>query len=541
MAKRIIVCSDGTGNTAIKGRGTNVFKLFEAVDLNGHRYDPTLTPQIAIYDDGVGTEDFKPLKVFAGATGWGLSRNVKHLYKELARVYDPGDEIYMFGFSRGAFTVRTLAGFIATCGLVDPRRLDEHTFRALDRSVNRAYAAYRKCYRPWLWQLVSKPSKDAGKEFKKQYAVTADVEIRFLGVWDTVDAVGLPFHISDIINAVFYRFKFPDLRLTPIVKRACQALSIDDQRESFRPLLWQQTDTDETRIEQVWFAGAHSNVGGGYPKQGMSLVALDWMLGEAHRAGGHGLRIVENDRATFSEHASVDDKLYDPRAGLGIFYRWKIRDIARLCAAHGVVPKVHVSVLERVAHGTDDYAPGNVPGSALVTITPPANDQHHDLARQRALNVQAVLRTLPGASLLPDVRYAIAIGVLSYYVYLVSCTLVILEASRLSPESVFTDSWLAITTAGTLAWNLLTQPGETAIAIARRLWQEPRLTALMAAGFAASYVLSLVADRRMSAFFSDAWFTKQTDLREALKRARAEAGGPADAHAVVSMNPTAAL
>jgi uncharacterized protein (DUF2235 family) len=110
MAKRIIVCSDGTGNTAIKGRGTNVFKLFEAVDLNGHRYDPTLTPQIAIYDDGVGTENFKPLKIFAGATGWGLSRNVKHLYKELARVYDPGDEIYMFGFSRGAFTVRTLAG-----------------------------------------------------------------------------------------------------------------------------------------------------------------------------------------------------------------------------------------------------------------------------------------------------------------------------------------------------------------------------------------------------------------------------------------------
>ncbi len=123
----------------------------------------------------------------------------------------------------------------------------------------------------------------------------ADVEIRFLGVWDTVDAVGLPFHISDIINALFYRFKFPDLHLTPIVQRACQALSIDDQRESFRPLLWRQAPEDVDRIEQVWFAGAHSNVGGGYPKQGMSLVALDWMLAEAHRAGGHGLRIVEDD------------------------------------------------------------------------------------------------------------------------------------------------------------------------------------------------------------------------------------------------------
>jgi uncharacterized protein (DUF2235 family) len=123
MAKRIVVCSDGTGNTSIKGRGTNVFKLFEAVDLNGHRFDAVLTPQIALYDDGVGTEDFKPLKIFAGLTGFGLSRNVRRLYKELARVYDPGDEIYMFGFSRGAFTVRTLVGFIATCGVINPQNL----------------------------------------------------------------------------------------------------------------------------------------------------------------------------------------------------------------------------------------------------------------------------------------------------------------------------------------------------------------------------------------------------------------------------------
>jgi uncharacterized protein (DUF2235 family) len=108
MAKRIVICSDGTGNTAIKGRGTNVFKLFEAVDLTGHRFDPSVTPQIALYDDGVGTENFKPIKIFAGATGYGLGRNAKQLYKELVRIYDPGDEIYMFGFSRGAFTVRTL-------------------------------------------------------------------------------------------------------------------------------------------------------------------------------------------------------------------------------------------------------------------------------------------------------------------------------------------------------------------------------------------------------------------------------------------------
>ncbi len=133
MAKNIIVCSDGTGNTAIKGRGTNVFKIFESVDLNRHRFDPQLVPQIAIYDDGVGTDDFKPLKLLGGATGCGLSRNVKQLYKELCRVYDPGDRIFLFGFSRGAFTVRTLAGLICTCGILDTRAPAQDTASALER------------------------------------------------------------------------------------------------------------------------------------------------------------------------------------------------------------------------------------------------------------------------------------------------------------------------------------------------------------------------------------------------------------------------
>jgi uncharacterized protein (DUF2235 family) len=119
MVKNIVICSDGTGNTAIKGRGTNVFKLYEAVDLEGHKADPAKVPQIAFYDDGVGTQRLKPLAVLGGAFGWGLSRNVKQLYASLARTYDPGDRIYLFGFSRGAFTVRTLAGLIANCGIVD--------------------------------------------------------------------------------------------------------------------------------------------------------------------------------------------------------------------------------------------------------------------------------------------------------------------------------------------------------------------------------------------------------------------------------------
>ena len=132
--KHIVICADGTGNTTIKGRGTNVFKLYEAVDQVGHRLTPALTPHVALYHDGVGTESVKWLRILTGATGWGLSRNVKQLYGELARVYAPGDKIFLFGFSRGAFTVRTLAGLINACGILDLSRYStQRRLRPRDR------------------------------------------------------------------------------------------------------------------------------------------------------------------------------------------------------------------------------------------------------------------------------------------------------------------------------------------------------------------------------------------------------------------------
>ena len=139
--KNIVICSDGTGNSAIKDRGTNVFKLYEAVDFNGHLNNPMLTPQIAFYDDGVGTETFKPLKLLGGAFGWGLSRNVRNLYAALVRSYDPGDKIFLFGFSRGAFTVRTLGGFITACGILNRSRYP--TDADLVKTVEEAYEVYQ--------------------------------------------------------------------------------------------------------------------------------------------------------------------------------------------------------------------------------------------------------------------------------------------------------------------------------------------------------------------------------------------------------------
>jgi len=521
--KNIVVCSDGTGNSAIKGRGTNVFKLFEAIDLNGHRTDPTLVPQVALYDDGVGTENFKPIRVFAGATGYGLSRNVKQLYKELVRIHDPVDRIFLVGFSRGAFTVRTLAGLIATCGILNVSRFP--TRAALDAAVDRAYGVYRQRYRTALVRLVrGDPDPAAIERFKRECCHEGPVTIRFIGVWDTVDAVGLPFHLGDLLNLVIYRFKFPDHYLSPSVERACHALAIDDERHSFHPLLWKLKDEpDQQRIEQVWFAGAHSNVGGGYPKQGVSLVALDWMLHKAEKAG---LRVLATDRRFYLEHANVDDKVYDPRAGVGVFYRWKPRDIAKMCAVNNVKPTLHLSVLERIAHGTEDYTPGNLAPDARVVITPTGDSDADAIAQTRAGAVETVLHAAHsriGKSLLSLLPRWIAVGRLSYYVYLATCVAVVLVASAPQGAGAWWHPWAWLTSAASLLYAVATFQGAELVGTFKRLSTSPALLGVLAAGFLVSYVLSLLSDRRMSAVFSQFWHEQQPKLRTALKAARAAA------------------
>jgi len=373
--KNIVICADGTGNTTIKGRGTNVFKLYEAVDQTGHLVTPGLTPQVARYHDGVGTESLKWYRVLTGATGWGLSRNVKQLYGEIARAYAPGDKIFLFGFSRGAFTVRTLAGLIHACGILDLGKYP--TNEEFDAAVEDAYREYRRGYNSWLTGIFHKTKKlDATRlaELRSKFSVeipefqpgAKGKLIEFMGVWDTVDAVGLPLRAADFINRVIYAFKFPDRILNNSVAHACHALALDEERESFAPVLWDELKTeDPTRIEQVWFAGVHSNVGGGYPRQGMSLVPFDWIMSKAE-APPHNLRFVPAERLMYRYHADVDDKMYDSRGGLGVFYRWLPRDVQRVCADNGVTPRVHRSVFERIARNTEGYAPGSVPADPEV-------------------------------------------------------------------------------------------------------------------------------------------------------------------------------
>jgi uncharacterized protein (DUF2235 family) len=530
MPKNIIICSDGTGNTAIKDRGTNVFKMFEAIDLNGHRINPFLDPQVAFYDDGVGTETLLPLKLLGGAFGFGLAKNVRNLYMDLVRVYDPGDattpadRIYLFGFSRGAFTVRTLGGLIGKCGVLDRDNLP--TTDALRAAVRKAYSTYRQSYRTWLGGVLNRilvglrlrrPDADAMADFKRAHSIPGEVRIRFIGVWDTVDAVGGPFHTSDVINAVFHRFKFPDRILSDKVDQAVHALSIDEARAAFGPVLWEA----KSNVEQVWFAGVHTNVGGGYPKQGMSLVTLDWMMQKAQQ---HGLRILSDDRKNYWDHGNVDDKMYDSRAGLGVFYRWKPRNMQRLCIDQktAMPPAVHLSVLERIAHGTDGYAPGTLAPDASITFTPSGNDNQNAALILRAQAAKSALDaafTRSGSDL-QKVRGTVFIGRVAYYIYVLSCLAAFLAASVPPDAGSRRNPWIVLNNAGTLIYDMVTLQWAPLFDAAKRLFTDPKLVGTLLTGFAVAGVLAHYVDHKRSMVFSRYWHDGRQDLRNALKTAR---------------------
>ncbi len=402
MPKNIVICSDGTGNTANKNRGTNVFKIFEAVDLRARKFRPprdktkVIEKQVTLYDDGVGSQSFIVFKILGGAFGWGLKRNVKQLYTELARVYKNGDNLYFFGFSRGAFTIRTLIGFVAECGI--PKKSVFKNRAELNQLVDEAYKHYQRNYRSllsrilfpeWLENFLPKglfkriPGFIANRlPLNDNYDLNYYYQtppIKFVGVWDTVSAVGLPFKwATEVWNKYIYRFSFRNNNLYTGVEKACHALAIDDERQTFHPMLWnedrtaysnqvengktlhQKTDKDWENdwIEQVWFPGAHSNVGGGYPKQGMSLVSLHWMMKRAYHAG---LKFFDKDWDHIRDHGNITDKLYKSRSGPAVYYRYLPRDIYKICKSYNAECQIHESLRDRISLGSEGYAPGNLP------------------------------------------------------------------------------------------------------------------------------------------------------------------------------------
>ncbi|MFD6903574.1 DUF2235 domain-containing protein [Streptomyces sp. NPDC060077] len=277
MARRLIVCCDGTWNFADQPSKTNVAK----VALSVRPQAAAGSEQRVYYHSGVGTHRRDRLR--GGAFGVGLSRNVLDAYRFLVETYEPGDELFLFGFSRGAFTARSLAGLVRNSGIL--RR--EHADR-----IPEAWALYR--------DRIEQPNGAAATLFRRSYA--RETEIAFIGVWDTVGALGIPVPDRAWPQSAVARFNrrwaFHDTELSSWVGAAFHVLAIDEQRSAFRPALWHQLPGSAARgqeLKQVWFAGVHCDAGGGYEETGLSDITLLWMVGQARR---HGLEFDEEALST---------------------------------------------------------------------------------------------------------------------------------------------------------------------------------------------------------------------------------------------------
>ncbi len=307
MTRKLVVCCDGTWNTP--RTETNIYRTYRflrerlgwpheqrrltgVVTCEGRAQDGS---EVALfYDRGVGTNWFERLS--GGAAGVGLSDNVQDAYHFLAHRFTPGAEIYVFGFSRGAYTARSLCGFIKVAGLLErPSRPD----------VWRAYLdlytlSYRVIGRPLGWSVARADEwfrETAGRVVGHLGGVDVarlprhdGVKIRFIGVYDTVGALGVPLPEAAALNEPVVGFH--DTKLSDIIEHAVHVLAVDEKRAPFTPTLWtlgpgQTLSADQSAL-QVWFPGVHSDVGGGYRDKGIGDITWDFMMRQAAR---HGLVI----------------------------------------------------------------------------------------------------------------------------------------------------------------------------------------------------------------------------------------------------------
>ncbi len=279
--KRLVICCDGTWNSAdqmVDGEPcpTNVVRFAYRVA----KRDAKGIAQIVYYDQGVGTGNSLD-RLSGGALGKGLEANIHDAYRFLLANYEFGDELFVLGFSRGAFTARSLVGMVRKCGILHQKHA-------------RHYSAATQ-----LYCNHEGPNDPGPSDFRDKYCTygNTDIKVQFIGVWDTVGALGIPVAGLRWLTNID-KYQFHDTELSSTVVNACHALAIDEHRGPFLPAIWEAWDKPNQNIEQVWFCGAHSDVGGGYGKTKvantsgqvafnpqLSDISLEWMLGKAQAAG----------------------------------------------------------------------------------------------------------------------------------------------------------------------------------------------------------------------------------------------------------------
>lgn len=292
---RIAIFCDGTWNSPKIQEPTSVHKLKQALVSDPAR------GQVAAYFQGIGTDERfdGPVKKFlnrwgGGAFGWGLDAKVKQAYQFIAQAYEAGDEIYLFGFSRGAYTARSVAGMIRKCGIIEDTSTD---------GINAAFDLYRK---KGQRNVPDAPHiREARRKMSPRFATSVSdmawrndtsrlVAIAYIGVWDTVGARGIPPSLLGPVASLWNRqYKFHDMNLSSLVQSARHALALDERRVFYKPAKWDnldgetglnEGDTGPLRAyQQMWFVGNHSIVGGSGAEQPLSMIPLDWVVQGAGR------------------------------------------------------------------------------------------------------------------------------------------------------------------------------------------------------------------------------------------------------------------
>lgn len=373
--RRLVVCCDGTSNQPNRNSVTNVVKIARGIAP----VDQSGVSQIVFYDWGVGTSG-KLDAITGGAFGQGLGKNVESAYRFLVHNYRPGDQIFLFGFSRGAFTARSVAGLIRQCSIIRKEHADR---------IPLGYKLYRN---PEIH-----PDHADSEKFRSEFSYEMPL-IEYIGVWDTVGALGIP--TNRLIGAVKYwtvdkwfgkriaasrltvsrpgmvtslprnRHSFHDMTLSRTVKNAYHALAIDERRPVFTAATWQSApkeyqmpDGTKARqvVKQVWFPGAHSDVGGGNGNTNNSSISLNWIAEGAKTSG------LEFDAAFWSvvqRDISTLGPISTSPPGV-----WRLAGSVQrdMSGNPGGTECIHPSAITREQDFTPKYNPENLVNSNLPT------------------------------------------------------------------------------------------------------------------------------------------------------------------------------
>ena len=337
--KRLIICADGTWGSPETKHPSNVVRLTRAIATygfssgtsNGQAKDEQIEQieQIVYYGWGIGTDADKHLAAITGA-GAGIDKNIQDCYRFLVHNFAVGDELFFFGFSRGAYTVRSLAGLVRNAGILKSNKAER---------IPEAYAMYRRRGR------AASPDSLAAEDFRHQHCHADRTPLAFIGVWETVGTLGIPTPFWGSLNK--RSFLFHDTALSSSVKTARHALALDERRSDFAPCLWQpKTGVD---LKQSWFVGSHSDVGGGNANTALNTLALVWLASEAQL---QGLRLdPESDLAIMilspaDPPTSTEVKIQNSTRGLFAVRPQQTRDI---------VGSVHISAQRYWESNADNY------------------------------------------------------------------------------------------------------------------------------------------------------------------------------------------